>query len=332
MSNLPGGNPFFSIIVPVYNVLDFLEAALLSVRNQTFTDFECIIVDDGSTDASRAEAKRLIDGDLRFSILAQENQGLSAARNTGINHSRGEVIYFLDSDDAIDLSLLERLKNAFSNEIVDAVFFEASLTGDVALVSADREQYVRPDFGGALTPIGEFLCRSAKERKLPVQACCYAIRRRTLGGLRFTKGIFFEDNDFFWKMTTSCRSIICLNEKLYLHRIRAGSIMQSKYDRRHFDSCRRIAYEIYRTRNVPDHLSAAKAALEFLLYRITGDMTSILSKLPLHERGALTRAQAAYTVYMVRGSVGGVVRLFKRMVLAIFPELYLIGPRSNRES
>src|ERR1044072_8291450 len=83
--------PRLSVIVPVYNVEDYLEECLDSVVAQTFTDFECVMVDDGSTDASAAIAERYAARDERFRLVTQENGGLSKARNTGIHQSRGQL-------------------------------------------------------------------------------------------------------------------------------------------------------------------------------------------------------------------------------------------------
>jgi len=92
--------PLVSIIVPVYNVENYIEKCLESVKNQSYTKFECLIVNDGSKDKSIDLAQSFIDGDSRFKILNKPNGGLASARNFGIKHSIGDFIAFLDSDDA----------------------------------------------------------------------------------------------------------------------------------------------------------------------------------------------------------------------------------------
>ena len=89
--------PLVSIIVPAYNQSHYLEAAVQSALAQTYADVEVIVVDDGSTDDTRAVAQRLTDSRVRY--VYQENRGLPAARNTGIRHARGSLLSFLDSDD-----------------------------------------------------------------------------------------------------------------------------------------------------------------------------------------------------------------------------------------
>ena len=90
---------FFSIIIPTYNRADLLPETIRSVQNQTFMDWECIVVDDGSTDGTRQVVEAIIKSDSRIKYFFQENAERSAARNNGIRNSSGEYICFLDSDD-----------------------------------------------------------------------------------------------------------------------------------------------------------------------------------------------------------------------------------------
>lgn len=98
---------YISIIIPVYNAEKYLEQCLNSVLCQVYTNYEVILVDDGSTDNSRAIYRKFADADKRFIVYCQQNQGVSAARNKGLNVARGEIIIFLDSDDVIAPSFLE---------------------------------------------------------------------------------------------------------------------------------------------------------------------------------------------------------------------------------
>ncbi len=105
-------NPAISLIMPVYNVEKFLTKALESVQNQTFKDFELIIVNDGSSDGSADIIKNFCNKNSNFILINQENQGPSVARNTGIKASHGEYIGFMDSDDYLEPKFLELLYNA----------------------------------------------------------------------------------------------------------------------------------------------------------------------------------------------------------------------------
>ena len=94
--------PKISIIVPVYNVEQYIQKCILSIIEQIFTDYEAIIINDGSLDNSIKVITPLIKNDRRFSIINQENQGAGGARNTGIKKAKGEYVCFVDSDDYIE--------------------------------------------------------------------------------------------------------------------------------------------------------------------------------------------------------------------------------------
>lgn len=99
--------PIITVVIPFYNVEKYIEKCLYSVINQTFTAFECILVDDESPDNSYEVALNIIQNDPRFRIIRQQNKGLGGARNTGIEAAKGEYICFLDSDDWWEPNFLE---------------------------------------------------------------------------------------------------------------------------------------------------------------------------------------------------------------------------------
>ncbi|WP_091174306.1 glycosyltransferase family 2 protein [Flavobacterium sinopsychrotolerans] len=100
-------NPKVSIIVPCYNQAQYLDEALQSVLEQTYANWECIIVNDGSPDNTKEVANKWVEKDSRFKYAFQENGGLSSARNVGLNIAKGDYIQFLDSDDFLDFKKLE---------------------------------------------------------------------------------------------------------------------------------------------------------------------------------------------------------------------------------
>ena len=114
--------PYFSIIIPVYNVKEYLEKCLESVLSQSFQDFECILIDDGSKDGSAQICDALATQDKRIRVVHKENEGVAIARNTGIRMAAGDFLMFLDSDDTFSLDLLEmsasKLKQTNSDILV----------------------------------------------------------------------------------------------------------------------------------------------------------------------------------------------------------------------
>ena len=101
--------PAVSVIIPVYNLENYLDTCLDSVGRQTYGDFEAIVVDDGSTDGSQAVARRHAERDARIVVISTVNQGAARARETGIRHAQGDYICFLDGDDVWDSRMLEKL-------------------------------------------------------------------------------------------------------------------------------------------------------------------------------------------------------------------------------
>ena len=113
--------PKLSIILPVYNVEKYLPDCLTSILNQTYDDFELIIIDDGSTDQSLSICKAYELKDTRIRVYSQCNAGLSAARNKGIDCSQGTYLAFVDSDDTIDSEMYETMMSALEESEVDIV-------------------------------------------------------------------------------------------------------------------------------------------------------------------------------------------------------------------
>lgn len=117
-----------TVIVPCYNYAHFLGETLDSVLAQTYTNWECLIIDDGSTDRTKEVAEHYCQKDKRFRYIYQSNQGLSAARNKGIDEAKGEFIQFLDSDDLITSEKLRHQVTSFSsNEQVDMIYSNYNL-------------------------------------------------------------------------------------------------------------------------------------------------------------------------------------------------------------
>ena len=104
-------NFLVSIVVPVYNAEKYLEQCLNSIQNQTYKNFEVILVNDGSMDHSESICKSFVEGDSRFRYFLKSNGGASAARNFGLDHVRGDFITFIDADDWVDENHLEVLIN-----------------------------------------------------------------------------------------------------------------------------------------------------------------------------------------------------------------------------
>ncbi len=124
--------PLVSVIVPVYNTEKYLRRCIDSILAQTFTDFELLLIDDGSTDNSGAICDEYITKDYRIVVIHQENLGVLAARVAGIRAAKGELLYFVDSDDSIQPDALESMA-LYMDDATDIVCFESCVNGELDL-------------------------------------------------------------------------------------------------------------------------------------------------------------------------------------------------------
>ena len=137
-------SPKLSVVVPFYGVEDYIGDCLATIRDQTFRDFECILVDDGSRDGSRAIAQRFVDADARFRIVTQPNAGLGAARNTGTRHATGEYLMFVDSDDLLAPRCFQQLVTSLDrtgSDFAGGNVWRSSLRWGLIVSDAHRAQF-----------------------------------------------------------------------------------------------------------------------------------------------------------------------------------------------
>ncbi len=135
--------PFFSIIIPLFNSEKYIEKTLESISNQNFNDFEVIIINDGSTDNAAAICEKYCLNDQRFKLYNQSNQGVSIARNEGIKLAKGKYLLFIDADDFIDGQYLEnlqkeQLKHPQSFVVLD--FYKVDLKGEKNVIYNIQDQ------------------------------------------------------------------------------------------------------------------------------------------------------------------------------------------------
>ena len=126
--------PKVSVYIPAYNAIDFIEEAIESVLNQTYTDLEIVVVNDGSTDETGEFLDKLYGVNPRITIIHQDNGGISSASNNAINHCRGEYILQLDSDDALLSETVEMLVNVLDKNDIGFVYGDSYLTDQTGKV------------------------------------------------------------------------------------------------------------------------------------------------------------------------------------------------------
>ena len=222
-----GFNKMISIIVPVYNVESYLKECLESIRQQTFTDIEVILVNDGSTDGSREICERYCEKDIRFRLINQENQGQSVARNRGVKESVGQFIMFVDSDDVINTNVLEVLLPYMKTD-VDIVEcrmtrkkeeFFLNKTSTIVFEGNSKEAILN--------------CIAFKE----VKYCAFKklYRREIVQKIPFLEGYIYEDVFTGINYLKHIRKIVVIDYIGYYYRVRANSTMTKSFNEKDLD-------------------------------------------------------------------------------------------------
>lgn len=171
---MSAANPLISVIVPCYNYAHYLSATLNSILEQTISDWECIIIDDGSTDNTKEIAENYCSNDNRFIYSYQNNQGLSSARNKGINRAKGKYIQFLDADDMIAPEKMKEQLSCFeSKPDLDIVYSDYKLmdTNAQKYWSVHDTNWISMKHNAFI----EFLCFWEKGFAIPIH--CYLFKR-----------------------------------------------------------------------------------------------------------------------------------------------------------
>lgn len=223
--------PEISIVIPVYNVEDYLEETLDSVINQTFRDTEILCIDDGSTDGSAEILRKYALKDSRIRILSKENEGVGKARNIGIDSAKGKYIYFLDSDDLLDSRTLEICFETAEENGLDIVLFE----GEAFYESKELEE-VFPGYKTLYhrkkeyphTYSGRELYILLSENWDCFTHICMKLYRKSYikeNRIYFPENIYYEDEIFNIKSMLHAGKVKVLTQTLYKRRVRGNSIM-----------------------------------------------------------------------------------------------------------
>ena len=217
-----------SVIVPVYNVERYLEECLNSIQNQTYTDIEVILVNDGSIDNSAVICEKYCEEDNRFKLINQKNQGQSVARNKGVEASTGEFIAFVDSDDIIQRNYLEKLMQ-YMTEDVDIVESEFTVHKNKFLDEAFKETVIL--FEGNSDEAVEIF----PTHILSVNPVTKLYRRSIVESVPYLEGFIFEDIYSGIGMLKYIRKIIKIDYVGYYYRQHQASTMHRTFTEKNLD-------------------------------------------------------------------------------------------------
>ena len=222
------GNQLISVIVPVYNVEEYLKQCLDSILEQTFSNYEVILVNDGSTDSSGLICQEYAENDTRIRYFEKENGGLSDARNYGIEQAQGEYLTFVDSDDFLDASHLSVLYNALVNNDADisiANYANYQTSTATFYLHTFGDYYEKIYTSEELIDDLSFLERNDLSFST-IWGSLY--KKRVFSFLRFPKGVIGEDVALIYKMYTQVDKIVYVHKDTYIYRENDSGISKSK--------------------------------------------------------------------------------------------------------
>lgn len=225
--------PMISIIVTVFNLEEYISDCLESIRAQDFTDFEVIIINDGSTDRSEKIINNFLE-DKRFKIYSTDNRGVSEARNIALDLSLGRYIIFVDGDDIITKNCLSTSMSSIgNNDILVFNYKKLSTAGLVSNLSYDSNHLRSKSI--------DTLCIEAIALEPNPWGKFY--KSEVFDNIKYPEGLLYEDYAVFYKLFKG-RKINFIDDELYIYRIRNGSIMRS-FNKRRIEDKKIILTQLY---------------------------------------------------------------------------------------
>lgn len=233
MSNLKK-NPLISIIVPIYKVERYLNACVDSILNQTYSNLEIILVDDGSPDKCPEICDEYAKHDDRIKVIHQENGGLSAARNSGIAAAHGEFLTFIDSDDFVAENYVKLLYNGmfrFDADISIATFCTFSKEDELKIYCNDLpfEEIAKEEC------FRRYCALKAELSMSFISACNKLYKKGLFATVRFPVGKLYEDAFTTYKLLDDAKKIVFTPTQLYFYRLNPQSILGEFFREKHLE-------------------------------------------------------------------------------------------------
>ncbi len=257
------GSPLVSIIVPIYNVQDYLDACMQSLMRQTYSNVEIILVNDGSLDASGQMCDDYQRSDNRIVAVHKKNGGLSDARNVGLDICKGEYITFVDSDDVVHHQYIEMLLNSISDS--DFVYC------DYRIFVEDNK--ISPSLKTESGSIKQFPAQDAYSKLMQFDDALIVVawnklyRRHIWGNLRYKVGVLYEDEHIIHHIIYRSEKISFLDNILVYYRQREQSITSNKGEAKSFLDKLAAYYNRYRFFIDQGMEKEASTMLGFIFYR-----------------------------------------------------------------
>ena len=224
-------NPLVSVIIPVYNTAKHLPTCLNSIINQTYQNLEIIVIDDGSTDNSSEIIKQYNEKDNRIKAFTQKNQGLSAARNTGLKNATGKYVTFVDSDDMIETNMIEKLLLALEktkSDISVCSFKERTTNGK-------EKHFNKNNYSRKVLNTEQALKAMLKEQGFMLSATMKLYPLNFFKNVSFPVGKLHEDVGTTYRLFLKAKQIVFIPDELYIYVHHEDSIISQTFNDHKFD-------------------------------------------------------------------------------------------------
>lgn len=255
-----------TIIIPVYNASSYIDQCLQSVFGQTYTDWECILIDDGSKDTSPEKCDAWCKKDSRFKVIHQKNQGVSAARNNGLKIAKGEWVTFIDSDDWIESDYLSQMLSGTNTVdlVVSGQIREFPDGSKIVYMPREKDTFVLESTAGkSFNDLNEKFLLYAPHEKL------FHTEIIQINNLIFDENCSYgEDLQFVYEYLNHTTSIGTINHALYHYRMGDGNTLSTKLREDQFEVDYRqwkIVYNFYK-----NHDFLIESANKYLAKRLWG--------------------------------------------------------------
>ena len=238
-----------SVIIPVYNAEKYLQKCLDSIVNQTYSNLEIIIVNDGSTDNSLSIINKYCMLDDRIVTLNKINGGLSDARNTALDYFHGDYVVFVDSDDWIDLNLIEKcigLCRLNTCDVVCFAYYKVDEKGDYEVEGCNVEEEITVSKNDAIRLLNE-------EKIIQSHVCNKFYRSSCFERIRFPYGRAYEDSFTMYKLFLEINYVTLINAPLYYYFQRSDSIVHTPSLKNQLDLIDSYIQRYEHLKNFVDH-------------------------------------------------------------------------------
>lgn len=278
-----------SVIIPVYNVENYIEECVNSVLKQTLTDIEIICINDGSTDNSFDVLNKISDKDDRIVFVTQNNSGLSVTRNHGLEIAKGEYVCYLDSDDWLCENALEELYDLVQKDDLDVIFFDGKNVyenEETDNTIADGYYTRCNDYSGVY--VGTDLLLNMEEAGEYRTSSCMQMASRDFinrNNIRFEEGILHEDNIYTFEVMMNAQRASHIGNAYYMRRVHSNSIMTVKFNWNHCYGYFVTAMRLRRILQERTDLSPEKIECYYgMIFKICGNIKRIYHNLDLEQK------------------------------------------------